>query len=459
MMDRAVHRPLRAIASRLKRRFTTVARIVREHGALGLLLILGQRYLIRHLGSVLRHPAERRLKTLMAGRDPSKVLILKSTLDWAFPYRQRPHHLAQAVHELGWSVVFVTRSAGYDLVPTVSKVRNGFFLTPFLDAALAVADRPVVVLLSTDADLDADLVATLIRKDATIVYDFIDAFDEVVSSGKITERRRALHDRLVAGDDFCVCTPSADILLSDVQRHRRRHFGLIENAVDTAHFRPGPGTLEGLRADFARIVARGRPIAGYFGAFASWFDYELLAETAKRLPDVDFVLVGVNIDGTISRLGQPPENVHIVRPIPYLDLPRHARWFSVGILPFRLNGITQATSPLKLFEYFSLGLPVVSTDLPECRKYEDAMIAADAAAFAAGIRDAILHRRNAGAMARRRRLAESDSSWRHRASRILALAMEKRHSAERTADPGPPVGAAIGAPRPVAVYEKIPARG
>ena len=42
-----------------------------------------------------------------------------------------------------------------------------------------------------------------------------------------------------------------------------------------------------------------------------------------------------------------------------------------------INDITQATSPLKLFEYMALGKPIVTTAMKECKKYKSVMIAKD----------------------------------------------------------------------------------
>jgi hypothetical protein len=52
-------------------------------------------------------------------------------------------------------------------------------------------------------------------------------------------------------------------------------------------------------------------------------------------------------------------------------LPAYAKVFDVGLIPFRLNELTRAVNPIKLREYMSAGLPVVSTALPEVLRYRD----------------------------------------------------------------------------------------
>ena len=67
--------------------------------------------------------------------------------------------------------------------------------------------------------------------------------------------------------------------------------------------------------------------------------------------------------------------VHFLGAKPYAELPRYARFYDVAILPFAVNEITESVSPVKIFEYMAAGKPVVTTGLPECRKYRSCLIA------------------------------------------------------------------------------------
>ena len=50
-------------------------------------------------------------------------------------------------------------------------------------------------------------------------------------------------------------------------------------------------------------------------------------------------------------------------------------------MPFVLNRVTLATSPLKLYEYFAGGKAVVATPLPECQLFTEVRIVHDAHEF------------------------------------------------------------------------------
>ena len=62
-------------------------------------------------------------------------------------------------------------------------------------------------------------------------------------------------------------------------------------------------------------------------------------------------------------------NVHFVGTRSYDSLPGFAKGFTVGILPFKVNRLTENVNPIKLREYLAAGLPVVSTALPEVKSY------------------------------------------------------------------------------------------
>ena len=90
---------------------------------------------------------------------------------------------------------------------------------------------------------------------------------------------------------------------------------------------------------------------------------------AKKRADWHFVLIG-DADSSIdlSRYRAMP-NMHFLGRKPYSDLPAYCQHFDVGLIPFKVNELTYAVNPIKLREYLSAGLPVVSTPMPEVQLY------------------------------------------------------------------------------------------
>ena len=98
-----------------------------------------------------------------------------------------------------------------------------------------------------------------------------------------------------------------------------------------------------------------------------------LAEEFKD--DYEIVLIGIDYDQSLGKSGiLNLDNVHYLGTVNYNELPTYSKFFNVSIIPFMVNEITEATSPVKLFEYMALGKPIVTTALPECRKYESPLV-------------------------------------------------------------------------------------
>lgn len=145
-------------------------------------------------------------------------------------------------------------------------------------------------------------------------------------------------------------------------------------------WREGPTVLARNAADYDFYASRCQPnsllanvkhpVVGYFGAIADWFDIDLLAEAAIRRLDYTFVLLGGVFDVDVSRLQSLP-NVKLLGQQPYETMPHYLYHFDVCTIPFKINPITEATDPVKLYEYLSGGKPVVATQMSELDAYRD----------------------------------------------------------------------------------------
>ncbi len=188
----------------------------------------------------------------------------------------------------------------------------------------------------------------------------------------------------------------------------------VPNGVDFSWFRN--------RAASTPMPKEGRLIAGYVGMLSAWIDYELIEGVARRLPEVTFMLVGpVDDAGRVRRLAQL-SNVRLVGRQPYEAIPPAIDRFDVCLIPFRSGAIAETTNPVKVYEYFALGKPVVSTPLAELEPYASGglvRIAGGEVEFAAAIKDAC----GEGDAERRERRKEiaRQHSWTELAGRMVSV--------------------------------------
>jgi len=192
--------------------------------------------------------------------------------------------------------------------------------------------------------------------------------------------------------------------LQQAKRRLNPNTILVTHGVDYRHFaRALSGGLSG-PDDLAGIA---HPILGFFGLIREWVDLHLVAEVARRRPDWNFVFLGESRRdlGPYRRL----PNMHFLGPKRYEDLPAYCKCFDAGMIPFKINDLTRAVNPIKLREYLAAGLPVVSTPLPEVRRYGGLVhVGATPVEFETAIESALGG--DAGS-ARRRSLAMESDTW------------------------------------------------
>lgn len=102
-----------------------------------------------------------------------------------------------------------------------------------------------------------------------------------------------------------------------------------------------------------------RPIVAYFGRLAR-ADVALIAGLARRLPDVNVLLAGTLGDRR-PELELP--NVRFLDRYGNDEMPELLADVDCGLIAYAIDEFNLGASPTKLFEYFALGLPVVSTPL------------------------------------------------------------------------------------------------
>jgi len=220
---------------------------------------------------------------------------------------------------------------------------------------------------------DDERIKLALKKGFKIIYEYIDEISEKISGKKIPKFVLNRHERLLRDEENVIVIATATKLYNDVAKYRKKNFKLVTNGVVYEHFN---NVKKIVPKEMEVVVNEKKPIIGYYGALASWFDYKLVKEVAKLRKDWNIVLIGWDYDGSLGRSGlRNIENIHIIPSVPYEILPTYAQWFDVCTIPFVINEVTESTSPIKLFEYMALGKPIVTTAMPECKKYKSVIIA------------------------------------------------------------------------------------
>ncbi len=359
--------------------------------------------------SLSQKDAESLSNLLERSKNTPKTIIFAPSIGWSIHLFQRPHHLARAFSRQGYMVVFDC-TGSHEKISFLEEIEHGLFLYSGKAELLAGLHQPVLWTFTYNYGY-----RDYFQKDIPVVYDWIDdlsvfPYDQTLLA---QAHARAMSEAAV------VCSVAKRLHCAALKDRSDAIY--LPNAVEQGRFDRIPDPNPAKRDEiFNRIASSKKFIAGYYGALAEWFDYELLVRVAELRQDWYFVLIGPDHDGSMghSTIGRC-SNIVWLGPRDYADLPGYLNLFDVAIIPFKINDITLATSPLKLFEYFAGGKPVLTTQMPECMAFGEVFIAQNAEEFALLLDPARCAATDQKYTARLENLAELNS-WEARTQVVLS---------------------------------------
>jgi teichuronic acid biosynthesis glycosyltransferase TuaH len=185
---------------------------------------------------------------------------------------------------------------------------------------------------------------------------FYDCNDDHLAFPNTPPWAAGYYRRLVRSADYALAVSSR--LAELLEEAGAREIRLVGNGVDYDLFRRAaesgvPDEMRGLR----------RPIIGYSGAVAQWFDFGLLDLVASSFPEASIVLVGpvfADRSEALRDLRARRANVHHLGSKPYERLGAYIAAMDVCIVPLVPNELMRSADPNKLYEYAACGRPIVT---------------------------------------------------------------------------------------------------
>lgn len=311
---------------------------------------------------------------LMEKQPPCRPWIFASGLSWDKQLFQRPQQLALALAKQGQLVFYLEPGSSLSR-QTVTELEENLYWVDLPAAVLSRLPSPYIYLLPWS------YAPRIQFQNTDVIYDLVDDFSTFKVDPGVMKWQ---HAQRIA--EACMVLASSQRLVNEF-RPARSDLIYCPNGVDPDFIRKAAPMLP---ADILPILADQKPVAGYVGALAEWFDYGLMRRVAEICPQVNFVLIGPAIGDSLNQSGLLAlENIHWLGPKPYAEIPDYLSAFDAGLIPFILNDITHAASPLKLFEYMAAGKPVVITPMQESLSIPGVLAAATADEFAQQLQYAI----------------------------------------------------------------------
>jgi glycosyltransferase involved in cell wall biosynthesis len=333
------------------------------------------------------------LKELNSSEDNSIGFLPTHT--WFSSSFQRPHQLARAMAELGCKVVYWEPWQTPANIVREEKRKRRFLGIQQIEPNLFLLRCPEKLLFKLYNSLALDALIMVwplqiknisLGSPSMLIYEILD--DPSLYPDKDGTWQTA-HENSIRSAD--IVTTTADDLYKQVCQFREDTI-LLPNGVRLEDWQKE--TVVEIPVDM-KDIREAPVVVGYFGVIAEWMDWSIWQHAAKMHPDWEFVIIGQ----TYWRYQIPYEmrqisNLHFLGPKPYQSLPAYIYYFDVVTIPFILNEISHACSPVKLFEYMAAMKPVVATPMREILKYKSVFIGDTPQEFVTQLEFALTKRNN-----------------------------------------------------------------
>ena len=193
-----------------------------------------------------------------------------------------------------------------------------------------------------------------------VVWEFNTLPDELTGVSKSGVKSNGLYERYSRGCDLGVCvSPALSEIISSKLKIKR--VITISNGSDPNLFTPEAAIAPRMLAfqDKFNVI--------WIGTIKEkWHDLDLLGDAARQLwlhengRNINFHIIGAGLSGFMAEM---PPNVFYWGAEDYQRLPHWLAGMQVGLSLYK-PGKSHYNSPLKLFDYMSSSLPVVSTEHP-----------------------------------------------------------------------------------------------
>lgn len=323
--------------------------------------------------SKLKTENTRYIRYILSTKSEKKDILFFPMINWNYR-QQRHHHLAQKIASNGNRVFYFTSTLRsldnpFEITILAKNIYQIEISSPkYFDIYKDKIDGNLLKSLNksfsnvrNELKLDAlSIVAfptwtplvLLLRKlfGFKVIFDYV---DEIKEFPNINKERKKEEKILLENSDLVIA--SASKLFQRAQTLNKNTI-LVPNAVDFTLF--SRSTTDDLLKDFQK------PIVGYFGAIAEWFDTELVRYVAENRPNLTFVFIGDTYGSNLKKI-RNLRNVRFLGERPYIELPKYLRCFDTCIIPFKLTPLILASHPIKIYEYLASGKPVVTTKIPD----------------------------------------------------------------------------------------------
>lgn len=302
------------------------------------------------------------------------IFVFYPYVEWNLPIFQRPQQIALELTKRDDVLYFFgTPNFHYDHIDGLyEKINENLYVVTDFDFICNIStSKRILHLYSTDIVSDYSVVEQAFARNDKVLYEYIDEIHEEITHS-LPKKYLTKHKKILKNEK-CYVVATADKLYNDVKKVRNKNFVLSTNGVNLEDFVRNkndevPAEIKDIRSKYDKILC-------YYGSLAVWFDYDLIKKVARKFSKYAIVLIGLEYDDSYKKSGLDKlKNVFYLGKKDYYELHKYSENSDLLIIPFLINDITESTSPVKLFEYMATNVPILTTNIAECRKYKSVIV-------------------------------------------------------------------------------------
>ncbi len=231
-----------------------------------------------------------------------------------------------------------------------------------------------------------DYIPAKIRQKARLAYDCMDDYKSILKFAEAFIMKE--EERLLKCADYLVCSSETlQNLLTQLYKEIPAQRRVIHNGVDSDLFNiyeiaQHPVNLPYMEEDASKKVC-------YIGTIGEWFDFGALSDAAYELGDTHFYLIGPVQSAAGTKEFENRRNIHIIGKRPKSEVPHILQKCDAAIMPFRICDTTMSVNPVKIYEYISMGIPVVATEYGEMDQFRSQIFTYREGEFTEALRKAL----------------------------------------------------------------------
>jgi hypothetical protein len=355
-------------------------------------------------------------------REGKGVFVLTSAFEFDEFYNQRVINLTKFLSEAGYVNLYVAwrwtkneplvRGIGEEVYPNTFQIPVDYLFDHYsILKSLSPAKKYFVIEFPHPTFLHISM--DLRTAGFKVIYEIIDEWEEFRRVNQASWFEKDYEEALVLNADVltAVSTP-----LVEKFSPLRTDISLIPNGFSPGIL-GGYGNIGGLaRKKSDRIHA------GYFGYLTeSWFDWDLVLETAERDSDFFLHIIGYGESQEILRKVSRYPNVKLHGKVHPSQLYSYVKDWDVAILPFKKNALSRAVDPIKVYEFLYFGLPTVVQGVDHLNRMPYVRVSSSLEEFQDEIRACAFQKRNGLISYERIEGFLNGASWDRRFSTLLSL--------------------------------------